>query len=217
MIAEPQTQPDLLLYPDSDGEPMADNTLQFSWIVLIKENLEALFGSEPNVFIAGDLLWYPIQGELTSTAPDVMVVFGCPKGYRGSYKQWEEDNIAPQVVFEILSPSNSARKMMEKLQFYKQHGVEEYYIYDPDTNTLQGWQRFVTQESAQGEIRFISIDPINQWVSPRLGIKFDLSGEELVIFEPEGNPFVSFSEEKQRRIEAEELLKRYREQFGNLE
>lgn len=216
MIPQPQTQPNLLLYPDSDGEPMADNTLQFSWIVLIKENLETLFASEPNVFIAGDLLWYPIEGELTSTAPDIMVVFGCPKGYRGSYKQWEENNIAPQVVFEILSPSNTARKMMEKLQFYKQHGVEEYYIYDPDTNILQGWQRFVPQEN-QGETRFISIDPIDQWVSPRLRIKFDLSGKELVILDPESHPFMSFSEEKQRRIEAEDLLKRYRQQFGDLE
>ena len=217
MIAKPQTPTDLLIYPDSDGEVMADNTLQFSWIVLIKENLEALFASDPHVFVAGDLLWYPLQGELKSTAPDAMVVFGRPKGYRGSYKQWEEDNIAPQVVFEILSPSNTARKMMEKCQFYKEHGVEEYYIYDPDTNVLEGWQRFVTQENSHEEARFISIDPINQWVSPRLGIKFDLSGEELVILDPEGNPFVSFSEEKQRRIEAEELLKRYREQFGNLD
>jgi hypothetical protein len=50
MIAEPQTQPDRFLYPDSNGEPMADNTLQFSWIVLIKENLEALFASDPHVF-----------------------------------------------------------------------------------------------------------------------------------------------------------------------
>ena len=30
----------ILIYPDSDGQPMADNTLQFRWIVLIKENLE---------------------------------------------------------------------------------------------------------------------------------------------------------------------------------
>jgi len=25
------------VYPDSDGQPMADNTRQFRWIVLIKE------------------------------------------------------------------------------------------------------------------------------------------------------------------------------------
>jgi len=30
-----------IIYPDSDGQPMADNTKQFNWIVLIKEGLEA--------------------------------------------------------------------------------------------------------------------------------------------------------------------------------
>jgi hypothetical protein len=28
-----------IIYPDSDGKPMADNTKQFRWIVTIKENL----------------------------------------------------------------------------------------------------------------------------------------------------------------------------------
>ena len=32
------SQADLSL-PDSDGKPMADNTEQFRWIVMIKENL----------------------------------------------------------------------------------------------------------------------------------------------------------------------------------
>ena len=47
-------------YPDSDGQPMAENTEQYEWIVKIKENLEILFAHEPAVFIAGDLLWYPV-------------------------------------------------------------------------------------------------------------------------------------------------------------
>ena len=49
-------------YPDSDGQP-ADNTEQFRWIVVIKENLERLFASDPDVFVASDLLWYPVEGE----------------------------------------------------------------------------------------------------------------------------------------------------------
>jgi hypothetical protein len=53
-----------LIYPDSDGKPMADNTKQFNWIVKIKENLEICFVQNQNVFVAGDLLWYPIEGSL---------------------------------------------------------------------------------------------------------------------------------------------------------
>ena len=39
-------------YPESDGQPMAENTTQFQWIVTIKENLDALL---TNAFVAGDL------------------------------------------------------------------------------------------------------------------------------------------------------------------
>jgi hypothetical protein len=77
-----------IIYPDCDGQLMSDNTLQFSWIVKIKENLEILFATDPNVFIAGDLLWYPVEGNNTTRqAPNTMVAFGRPKGDRGSYKQ----------------------------------------------------------------------------------------------------------------------------------
>ncbi len=40
-----------------------------------------------------------------------MVAFGRPKGERGSYQQWKENNIPPQVVFEILSPGNTQTEM----------------------------------------------------------------------------------------------------------
>ncbi|HEY9644598.1 MAG TPA: hypothetical protein V6C57_29145 [Coleofasciculaceae cyanobacterium] len=48
-------------------------------------------------------------------APDVLVAFDRPKGKRDAYKQWEENGIAPQVVFEILSPDNTKAKMNRKL------------------------------------------------------------------------------------------------------
>ena len=50
-------------YPDCDGLPMSDNTLQWYWMVLIKEGLEVLFADDPNVFVAGNLLWYPREGD----------------------------------------------------------------------------------------------------------------------------------------------------------
>jgi len=44
-------------------------------------------------------------------------VFGRPKGMRRSYKQWEEDNLPAQVVFEILPASNKTRNEMEAMDF----------------------------------------------------------------------------------------------------
>ncbi len=199
---QPPTRPDLI-YPDSDGKPMADNTKQFEWIVLIKKNLDWLLVEQPNVFVAGDLLWYPVEGNpKIRTAPDVLVVFGRSKRDRGSYKQWEEDGTPPQVVFEILSPGNTQVEMGNKLLFYDRHGVEEYYLYDPDTNQLGGWLR------VEGYLE--AIEPIAKWVSPRLGICFDDAQSPLQIYRPDGQPFLTYTEVAQRleqeRQEKEQAL-----------
>jgi Uma2 family endonuclease len=193
----PTQQPEKILYPDSDGLPMSDNTRQFGWIVKLKEGCEALFKDNPNVFIAGDLLWYPIEGDnKTRRAPDIMVVFGRPKGYRGSYQQWLEDNIAPQVVFEILSPGNTLSEMALKLQFYNRFGVEEYYLYDPDNNDMTGWQR--------SETGLIVIESLDGWISPRLGIRFVFTEPELEVIRPDGQRFLSYVELIEQRDELEQ-------------
>jgi hypothetical protein len=102
-----------IAYPESDGKPMTDNTLQWDWMVKIVGELREVFAGQ-DVFVAGDLLWYPVKGDpKTVAAPDAMVAIGRPPGYRGSYKQWEEAGIAPQVVFEILTPGNSREEMAE--------------------------------------------------------------------------------------------------------
>ena len=137
-----QEDQDLMVYPETDGKPMAENTLQYEWITTIKGNLDIIFRDDSNVFIAGDLFWYPVEGRSDIvTAPDVLVVFGRPAGHRRSYSQWQEGGVAPQVVFEILSPSNRQAEMDLKLAFYDQNGVEEYYVYDPDLVELSGWRR----------------------------------------------------------------------------
>ncbi|MGD1808120.1 Uma2 family endonuclease [Dapis sp. BLCC M126] len=207
---ETQIHPEIV-YPDSDGQPMADNTVQFRWIMVIYHNLAWLFAENPEVFVAGDLLWYPVQGDnKLRQAPDIMVAFGVPKGDRGSYQQWKENNIAPQVVFEILSPGNTLKEMSKKLPFYDNHGVEEYYLYDPQKNDLTGWLR-------SGSLLDV-IDEMNGWVSPRLGIRFEVLPEILQLYSPDGQLFADyfqvqqqFNEECQAREVAESTLQQERQ------
>jgi Uma2 family endonuclease len=183
-----------IVYPDSDGQPIADNTKQFQWITVIKTNLDWLFRDNEMVFVAGDLLWYPVEGNPKyRVAPDTMVVFGRPKGDRGSYKQWLEDNIAPQVVFEILSPGNTEGEMERKLQIYARCEVEEYYVYDPDLYILKGYQRGedLFLDSPQETI-LERIEVMDGWISPRLGIKFQLTENDLQITHPDGRVFETF-------------------------
>ncbi len=171
------------IYPESDGLPMADNTTQYRWMVTIKGGLDIQYGGDANVFVAGDLFWYPVEGHPEiRVASDVLVALGRPRGERRSYLQWMEDNVAPQVVFEILSPGNTPREMDNKREFYQRYGVEEYYVYDPDERHLEGWQR-------SGAL-LAAISTLDGWVSPRLGIRFDLSARDLRIFSREGELFV---------------------------
>ncbi|MHB1560755.1 MAG: Uma2 family endonuclease [Isosphaeraceae bacterium] len=196
--------PQAIVYPDSDGEPIADNTRQFRWIVVIKGGLDTMLRHDPDVFVAGDLLWYPVEGQPgIRMAPDALVAFGRPKGYRGSYRQWEEGGIAPQVVFEVLSPGNRPGELGRKFEFYERYGVEEYYQYGPDRGILKGWIR-------SGD-RLEPVANMAGFVSPRLGITFQ-PGEgpdSLVILQPDGRPFltqvelVEQYEAEQRRAEEE--------------
>jgi len=175
-----------IVYPDSDGQPMADNTKQFQWITVIKTNLDWLFRDEEQVFVAVDLRWYPVEGNAKyRVAPDVMLVFCRRKGDRGSSKQWQEDNISPQVVFEILSPGNTEGEMDRKLQTYARCGVEEYYLYDSDRSILTGYRR-------SDDFYLDRIEAMDGWTSPRLGISFSLSGAELQIIHPDGRIFETF-------------------------
>ncbi len=176
---------------------MSDNTRQYRWIVTTKENLEILLMEDLSVFVAGNLMWYPVEGNTTiCQAPDVMVILGRPKGDRGSYQQWKEGGIAPQIAFEILSPGNTKREMAEKRDFYEKYGVEEYYIYDPDRLRLTGWIR-------SGE-QLIAIANMEGWVSPLLGIRFSQSNRDLEIYTPDGQRFLSSIEMKQRMTQQEQ-------------
>ncbi len=194
-----------ITYPESDGKRMADNTLQFRWMMTIQGGIDALFRDNPEVFVAGDLLWYPSEGQReVSAAPDVMVAFGRPKGDRGSYRQWEEGGIAPQVVFEILSPSNTIAEMMRKFRFYESHGVEEYYLYNPHTGELSGWQR----QGATLE----EITSMDGWRSPRLGVRFERDGDTLVLYQPNGEHFATYVELVRQREQAQQQAEQAQQQ-----
>jgi Uma2 family endonuclease len=136
-------------------------------------------------------------------APDVMVVFGRPKGARGSYIQHLESGIAPQVVFEILSRGNRILEMSRKFDFYQTYGVEEYYVYDHLSNDLAIWIR------NQEQNRLEPIDHVQNWISPRLGIRFELTDESLNIFNPDGNKFLTYLEQVQQKEQALSAMSKY--------
>ncbi|MEH2257142.1 Uma2 family endonuclease [Nostoc sp.] len=119
------------------------------------------------------------------------------------YRQWQEDNISPQVVFKILSYSNDTKEMERKLEFYDTYGVEEYYLYDLESFQLDGWLR---QNNHLNKLW-----QMDGWFSPHLGIKFQTGLGELVIYRPDGQRFLNSLELNQRAERAELLLEQERQ------
>ncbi|HEX3449982.1 MAG TPA: hypothetical protein VHS97_17135 [Isosphaeraceae bacterium] len=69
------------------------------------------------------------------------------------------------------------------------------YIYDPDDIDLTGFQRLNDQ--------LHEISEINGWISPLLGIRFKVTGNNLEIYGPDGRPFLTYQEIADERDRAE--------------
>jgi Uma2 family endonuclease len=67
---------------------------------------------------------------LTIVQPDLMIV--CDK----SKLDGKRVNGAPDFIIEIVSPNNSSHDYIRKLYYYKNAGVREYWIADPDRRTV---------------------------------------------------------------------------------
>lgn len=145
--------------------------------------------------MAGDLFWYPVEGDPTvRLAPDVLVAEARPKGPRSSYLQWLEGG-PPSVVFEVWSPGNSFAEQVRKLNFYDRHGVDEFIGIRPETGDASV---FIRRDGA--------LEPIaaEGWVS-RLGIRFEKRADGLCALGSDGKVFWSEAEiaEAAARADAE--------------
>ena len=79
------------------------------------------------------------ESDDTVVQPDVSVI--CDEKKRGP----EGCRGAPDLVAEILSPSNTADEYVRKFKLYMEAGVREYWILEPESKTVQA---FVFQNNA---------------------------------------------------------------------
>ena len=120
-----------IVYPDSDGEPMAENEEQLYAMIDAITTLREWYASQEDVHVGGDLLiYYRMNDNETRVAPDVFVVFGSDKALRLSWIVWREGK-APDIVMELASGSTWRRDMREKRDIYAGMGVTEYWRFDP--------------------------------------------------------------------------------------
>ena len=121
-------------YPDSDGEPMAENDYQLTAMMDVIPTLREWFDGREDVYAGGGMLiYYKMNDNETRVAPDVFVVFGTSREKRNSWIVWREGK-APDIVMELASGSTWRRDMREKRDIYAEMGVIEYWRFDPTSN-----------------------------------------------------------------------------------
>jgi len=127
----PEEEEDIL-YPETDGKPMAETDVHRKQILDLTATLEEFFRDTPDVYVSGNLLvYFQEEDGSASVAPDVFVVRGVAKGERRTYKVWEEEE-TPDVVIEISSKSTTFADQSAKWTIYERKlRVGEYFLFDP--------------------------------------------------------------------------------------
>jgi Uma2 family endonuclease len=79
---------------------------------------------------------------------------------------------APDLIIEILSPGNSKKEMRVKYDLYQESGVREYWIADPEHQTVQVFA-LNEQEIYQNRAIYVHDDVMQSYIFPDL--KIDLT------------------------------------------
>ena len=170
-----------LIYPDSDGEPMAETEphrdLMMDFILMLKRH----FKEHTDVHVSGNLLIYYEEGNTKkSVSPDVFVAFGVSKKKRRTYRTWEE-GATPDFVLEAASPSTYRNDMTTKKDLYATVlGVREYYIYDPYHEVQPHFQGYRLVDGAYEAMELVE----DRFVSEVLGLEIGEHGEMLGLYDP---------------------------------
>ena len=128
--------------PYSDGEPM-ESERHVKQMVLLISTLEDAWRERDDVVVGGDMFVYFSETQAKKNdfrGPDVFVVMDTVKKERKSWVVWEEDGRTPDVVIELLSASTEHVARGDKMRIYaKLLHVQEYYLFDPMTGLLEGY------------------------------------------------------------------------------
>jgi len=200
MFMSTQLEKDVL-YPDSDGKPMAESDIHCDRIINILVMLKDRYRKDPNVYVAGNLFLYFEEGNpRRNVAPDVMVVLGVEKKYRRSYKVWAEGK-APDMIIEVTSDSTQYEDLYAKKELYRELGVKEYYLFDPTGDYLS--EPLQAYHLVEGEYQPVPSEG-GFWRSPVLGLTLKAEGGHLRLYDAQtGEPLLDPAAQSQAREQAE--------------
>ena len=213
LTPSPQADDLSIYYPDSDGEPLAESDYQFYPLTDSVRALRRRYAHRRDVYVAGNMLvYYRMNDNQASVAPDVFVVFGVDDHPRRSYIIWREGK-GPDFVMEIASSGTYENDAGAKRDLYARLGVTEYWRYDPlgecFTPPLMG------EMLVEGEYQPIQIETdtvgILRGYSATLGLDVCVRPDgELRLHDPVAGEWLRNLDEAEDRVrELEALLRQH--------
>ena len=130
---------DAVVYPCSDGQPMAETEIHGACMMYVTYALRRWFekrGQEDVYVGSNNFLYYEQGNPRAVVAPDVYVVVGAPAHLRDTYLLWNEPK-GPDFVLEVTSASTRRDDERRKRDVYAALGVSEYFLYDPRSEYLR--------------------------------------------------------------------------------
>lgn len=208
MSASPYPLKTAIVYPDSDGAPVAESDLARDYLLYSVEVLRLHFEPQSDIYVSGNLFIYYQQGVPSAViAPDVFVIFGVANHKRMSYKAWQENNRLPDFILEITSAITQAQDEVDKVIKYARLGVREYFQYDPSGDYLK--PRLKGRKLVAGEYQPLELKNLAAGVqgitSEVLGLELRLVQDgQLRFYDPKTQEFLlTYGESAQARREAE--------------
>ena len=192
-----------IVYPESDGEPMAETDVHRDLMTDSIETLKHHYRNEDDVYVSGNLFMYYVEGDpRRCVSPDVFVVFGVEKKRRRTYLTWEEGR-TPDFVLEVASPKTFSNDMKEKKVLYASVlAVKEYYIYDPLGQIVPSFIGFRLIDGAYQEIDFVH----NRLPSAVLGLELGERDGDLRLYNPDTSQWLQTPSERAEDAEARAQL-----------
>lgn len=209
-LASANQQTDIeIIYPSSDGEPLAETYVHLYAILVTLEILKQYLQGQQATVLADQFLYYAQGFPRLRVAPDVMVIFNVAPGGRDNYKIWEEKQI-PAVIFEITSEGTKEKDTGYKKTLYEQLGVKEYWLFDPKgewiENKLKGYR---LDKEVYEEITDNRSEPLQ--------LRLEIESELIAFYrEDTGEKLLAPSELAQALKESEEKAERLRKKLEEL-
>ena len=203
-----------IVYPDTDGAPMAESDSARDYLTYSVEALQLYFQDRDNVYVSGNLFIYYQQGSPSAViAPDVFVIFGVEKKLRMSYKVWEENNQLPQFIIEITSKTTQTQDEEDKPIKYARLGVTEYFQYDPTGDylnpQLKGYTLIEGRYQAKTAIAITERD--YKISSEVLGLELHLLGGKLRFLDPKSQKYLPSYQEMELALQQQKLARQQAE------